>query len=91
LIFNGNRYGPENAINNKKIQGADPEAFEKTPERIEDAGSENEDIHEDDIGNDYIEEDQGFLVAIPLDRHGAKVGNCVTRPGPIRLKCQFKG
>jgi hypothetical protein len=66
-------YGAKNTVNNTEVKRADAEAFQENEGGIEDTCTENEEVHDDDIGYHHIEEDHRFLFAIPLDGHGSKL------------------
>ena len=72
-VFNDHCYGTKNSVNDREINDADPKALEKRHVGAENAGAKYEQVHENDVGHHYIQEDQWFLTAVSLDRHGTKI------------------
>jgi hypothetical protein len=84
-VFNHHRYRSENGVDDKEVEGAGGKTFEKTTYRTEDTRAEDQQVHEKDVRSYYPGEYEGFISAVALDRHLAKVVINSMNDGPCRM------
>jgi len=88
-VFDDNGYGSEYAINNKKVHAAGEETLDKTGKRSKNTSTENQQVHEQDVGGHDPCKNHGLFTTIALYRHGAKVGYSPLQKLPRRDEMDF--